>query len=148
MGRYDGALRQAEGERVTRMEYAITFADVMSAVITIGIGFIGWYVKRSIDKREARDAELEERIAEGNASIRGQIEKNNEKINERIDRLEARTEGEIQRINKEISNIKGDFATTFVLREDFFRSMNGVEDKIRGIDGKIDRLLLLNGNKQ
>ena len=42
----------------------------------------------------------------------------------------------------EPGTIKGDFATTFVLREDFFRSMNGVEDKMRTIDGKLDKLLL------
>lgn len=130
------------------MEYAITFADVMSAVITIAIGLIGWYVKRSIDKRESYDRSLEAKIAEGNAAIRGQIEKNNEKINERINKLEEKTEGEIQRINREINDLKGDFATTFVLREDFFRSMNGVEDKIKGIDGKLDRLLMMSSDKQ
>ena len=41
-----------------------------------------------------------------------------------------------------MSGIKGEFATTFVQREDFFRSMNGMEDVIRRMDGKMDRLLL------
>ena len=44
--------------------------------------------------------------------------------------------------------IKGDFATTFVLREDFFRSMNGVEDRMRSIDGKIDKLLMQSNRKE
>ncbi len=50
-------------------------------------------------------------------------------------------------MQKELSSIKGDFATTFVLREDFFRSMNGVEDKMRSMDGKLDRLLVRQGGK-
>lgn len=43
---------------------------------------------------------------------------------------------------------KGDFATTFVLREDFFRSMNGVEDRMRSIDSKIDKLLMQSNRKE
>ena len=46
-------------------------------------------------------------------------------------------------VAQEINDIKGDFATTFVLREDFFRSMNGVEDRMKIIDNKLDKLLLM-----
>lgn len=56
--------------------------------------------------------------------------------------------GEIANIKQELNNIKGDFATTFVLREDFFRSMNGVEDRMRSIDGKIDKLLMQSNRKE
>ena len=62
-----------------------------------------------------------------------------------IDRLEEKTIRDIEGIKQEINDIKGDFATTFVLREDFFRSMNAVEDKVKSIDSKIDRLLLREG---
>lgn len=48
----------------------------------------------------------------------------------------------------ELNDIKGDFATTFVLREDFFRSMNGVEDRMRSIDSKIDKLLMQSNRKE
>ena len=58
-----------------------------------------------------------------------------------------KTGKDIQHIKQEINDIKGDFATTFVLREDFFRSMNGVEDKIKGMDNKLDRLLLMGKEK-
>ena len=60
----------------------------------------------------------------------------------RIDKLEDRTNDDIENIKKDLSGIKGEFATTFVQREDFFRSMNGMEDVIRRMDGKMDRLLL------
>ena len=71
------------------------------------------------------------------------IQKNDEKVNERIDKLEEKTGNDIQNIRQEINDIKGDFATTFVLREDFFRSMNGVEDRMKIIDNKLDKLLLM-----
>ena len=58
-------------------------------------------------------------------------------------KLEEKTGNDIQNIRHEINDIKGDFATTFVLREDFFRSMNGVEDRMKIIDNKLDKLLLM-----
>lgn len=64
------------------------------------------------------------------------------RFDERITRVEEKQEKDIKDVQKELSTIKGDFATTFVLREDFFRSMNGVEDKMRTIDSKLDKLLL------
>ena len=65
------------------------------------------------------------------------------------------TDNKIKRVTVEFSlskglycDIKGDFATTFVLREDFFRSMNGVEDRMRSIDSKIDKLLMQSNRKE
>lgn len=86
-------------------------------------------------------------IKNGIAQTKQQIRENDKKTNERIDRLENRTEAEIANIKNELGGIKGDFATTFVQREDFFRSMNGVEDTIRKIDNKVDRLLMQNGGR-
>ena len=74
--------------------------------------------------------------------IRRKIEENDNRVNLRIDKLEDRTNDDIENIKKDLSGIKGEFATTFVQREDFFRSMNGMEDVIRRMDGKMDRLLL------
>lgn len=130
------------------MDYVITFSDVMSALITLFLGFLGWYLKRQYDKREQMDKELKNQMKEGNEAIRERIEKNDQKVNERIDKLEEKTERDIQNIKQELNDIKGDFATTFVLREDFFRAMNGVEDKVKSIDQKMDRLLLMNTEKK
>ena len=115
------------------MDYVITFSDVMAGVIALGgsvlVFFIrSWFNKLSENKK--------------------QIKENDEKVNKRIDKLEDETDGEIANIKQELNNIKGDFATTFVLREDFFRSMNGVEDRMRSIDGKIDKLLMQSNRKE
>lgn len=124
------------------MDYVITFSDVMAAVITLGIGVMGFFVKHWFQTMERENKETREKIEQGNREIRERIARNDAKINERIDRLEEKTENDIRDIEQQISDIKGDFATTFVLREDFFRAMNGVEDKVRSIDQKLDRLLL------
>ena len=116
--------------------YLITFADVMAGVIALGLAVITFFIKGWIAGVE--------RSTEG---IKKQIKENDEKVNGRIDRLKDKTEGEISEIRQEISDIKGDFATTFVLREDFFRSMNGVEDRMRSIDSKIDKLLMQSSRK-
>ena len=133
------------------MDYVITFSDVMAAVITLGLGAIGFFMKRWIGNVEQGSKALQQalenttdslnkKIEQGNRDIQEIIQKNDEKVNERIDKLEEKT-------GKDIQHIKGDFATTFVLREDFFRSMNGVEDKIKGMDNKLDRLLLMGKEK-
>lgn len=88
------------------------------------------------------------KLSENTEEIKKRIKENDEKVNKRIDKLEDETDGEIANIKQELNNIKGDFATTFVLREDFFRSMNGVEDRMRSIDGKIDKLLMQSNRKE
>lgn len=113
------------------MDYVITFSDVMAGVITVGLGVITFFIKVWFNG-----------LKNGTDEIKKQIKENDDKVNKRIDKLEAETDLDIANIKQELNDIKGDFATTFVLREDFFRSMNGVEDRMRSIDTKIDRLLM------
>lgn len=80
--------------------------------------------------------------------IKNSIEKNNENTNKRIDKLEDETNAEISSLKKDISDIKGDFATSFVLREDFFRAMNSVEDNVRETSRKVDKILMLISDKK
>lgn len=127
------------------MNYVITFQNVMAAVIAIGGSIFIFFVKKWFADMEKKDLELLVKLESGNKDIKDRIEKNDAKTNERIDRLEEKTIRDIEGIKQEINDIKGDFATTFVLREDFFRSMNAVEDKVKSIDSKIDRLLLREG---
>jgi chromosome segregation ATPase len=126
------------------MDYVVTFSDVMTALITVGGTVVVFLFKHWFTNMEQQSASLQKKVEQGNQEITQRIEKNDARVNERIDRLEQKTGADIQNIKQEINDIKGDFATTFVLREDFFRSMNGVEDKIRSIDSKLDRLLMMN----
>ena len=119
------------------MDYVITFSYVMAGVIALGGSVLLFFIRSWFNK-----------LSENTEEIKKQIKENDEKVNKRIDKLEDETDGEIANIKQELNNIKGDFATTFVLREDFFRSMNGVEDRMRSIDGKIDKLLMQSNRKE
>lgn len=109
----------------------------MAGVITLAVGVLSFFIRGWFRSLQTNTEE-----------IKKQIKENDEKANKRIDKLEVETDADIANIKKELNDIKGDFATTFVLREDFFRSMNGVEDRMRSIDGKIDRLLMQNNRKE
>lgn len=119
------------------MGYVITFSDVMAGVIALVLGVLTFFIKGWFNS-----------LAASTEEIKKQIRENDEKINQRVDKLEDETDRDIEGIREELNHIKGDFATTFVLREDFFRSMNGVEDRMRSIDGKIDKLLVQIGRKE
>ena len=47
-------------------------------------------------------------------------------------------------MDRELADIRGDFSTMFVLREDYFRAMDKMDGNFRDIDRKIDRLLIAN----
>lgn len=119
------------------MDYVITFSDVMAGVITLGLGVITFFIKGWFNSLKSSTEE-----------IKKQIRENDEKVNKRIDKLEEETDRDIANIKQELNDIKGDFATTFVLREDFFRSMNGMENSIRSIDNKIDKILMQNSGRK
>lgn len=119
------------------MGYVITFSDVMAGVIALVLGVLTFFIKGWFNNLNASTEE-----------IKKQIKENDEKINQRVDKLEDETDRDIAGLREELNHIKGDFATTFVLREDFFRSMNGVEDRMRSIDGKIDKLLVQSSRKE
>ena len=119
------------------MQYQVPHSEVMAGVIALGGSVLVFFIRSWFNK-----------LSENTEEIKKQIKENDEKVNKRIDKLEDETDGEIANIKQELNNIKGDFATTFVLREDFFRSMNGVEDRMRSIDGKIDKLLMQSNRKE
>lgn len=119
------------------MGYVITFTDVMAGIITLGLGALAFFIRSWLDGLRSSIGKIEK-----------QIKENDERVNQRIDKLEDETDGEIANIKQELNDIKGDFATMFVLREDFFRSMNGVENSIRSMDGKIDRILMQSSGRK
>lgn len=114
------------------MEEIITF----STIIAVGFSLLCFLAKQQFND-----------IKNGIRSTDEHIRENEQRVNERIDKLEEKTNDEIGSIKKEINDIKGDFATTFVLREDFFRAMNGVENNIRETGRKVDKILILMGDK-
>ena len=114
----------------------------MSEPITIGmvasviIGVLVYLAKMMIND-----------IKSSIASVGTRMDTALQTYDERITKVEEKHNNDIKQVQSELSNIKGDFATTFVLREDFFRSMNGVEQKMLSMDSKLDKLLMNSGVK-
>lgn len=91
------------------------------------------------------------RLEEVKEELQTEMQKNNDRVNERIDHIEEKTSQDIAELRQDMNDLKGDFATMFVQRDDFFRYMNGMETSIKDTNSKVDRILMLmtdrrNGN--
>ena len=62
------------------MDYIITFSDVMAAILTLGVGAMGFFLKHWFDGVEQHSRETQEKIEQGNETIQERIDKNNEKV--------------------------------------------------------------------
>lgn len=112
--------------------YVITFQAVMAAAVTGAVGLLIWFLKNWVGTLTGSIQKVEEKLTE-----------QNDRINERIEKLEEKQDREIKELAQEVKDMKIDFPTMFVLREDFFRAMNGTEDKMGKMDQKLDQLLLM-----
>lgn len=91
------------------------------------------------------------RVEEMKTELQEEIQRNNEKINERVNHIEEKTNQDIAELRQDMNDFKGDCATMFVQRDDFFRYMNGMETSIKDTNSKVDKILMLmtdrrNGN--
>ena len=111
--------------------YTITFADVMASIITIVLGVLTFFIKNWFNG-----------VNQSNEQLKKMVKENDDAINRRIDRLEEKHEKMINDLQEEVTAVEKDFPVVYVQRDDFFRSMNSVENKMNNIDGKIDRLLM------
>lgn len=115
------------------MGYTITFSDVMTVVISGALTIIVWFLKSYLSNIQATNEQQNKKLAEID-----------EKTQRRINAVEEESRNEIKRVDRELADIRGDFATMFVLREDYFRAMDKMDGNFRDIDRKIDRLLIAN----
>lgn len=112
-------------------------------VVAVALALLKWLLKKQIDDLFGSMEKMQDGIRATKTELAEIIKENDKKTDERIMKLEEYTRTEIGDIKKEVNSIKGDFATTFVLREDFFRFGNGVEDKLDNVNGKMDKLMFL-----
>lgn len=115
------------------MGYTITFSDVMTVVISGALTIIVWFLKSYLSSIQATNEQQNKKLAEID-----------EKTQRRINAVEEESRNEIKRVDRELADIRGDFSTMFVLREDYFRAMDKMDGNFRDIDRKIDRLLIAN----
>jgi phage-related protein len=48
---------------------------------------------------------------------------------------------DIEKVKKELSELKSDLPLVYVLREDFIRTLNNVDKQMGDMNGKLDRIL-------
>lgn len=118
-------------------------SELISGALVIGVGILllKWLLKKQVDDLFGSIKATQQSVVATKTELAEIIKENDKKTNERITKLEEYTHREIGDIKKEVNSIKGDFATSFVLREDFFRFGNGVEESIKAVDQKIDKLI-------
>ena len=66
------------------MDYMITFSDVMATVITLGLGVIGFFMKRWISDVEQGNKALQQALENTTDSLNEKIEQGNRNIQEKI----------------------------------------------------------------
>jgi len=101
------------------MGYTITFSDVMTVVISGALTIIVWFLKSYLSNIQATNEQQNKKLAEID-----------EKTQRRINAVEEESRNEIKRVDRELADIRGDFAT--------------MDGNFRDIDRKIDRLLIAN----
>lgn len=107
-----------------------------------------WLLKKQIEDLFNTMRSTQESVVETKTELVEIIKENDKKTDERIAKLEEYTHQEIGNVKEELNHIKGDFATMFVLREDFFRFGNGVENKMQTMDQKMDKLIIMVGERK
>lgn len=118
-------------------------------VLSICGGILVFLLKHSFNQINNGIAGNSTKIESIKNDLQQDIQKNHDKVNERINKPEDKTNADITEIRQNLNDIKGDFATTFVLREDFFRYMNSMEENIKDTNSKVDKILLIvTGNRR
>lgn len=126
-------LTAAPGAIYVGTEQFITLAIVLGVLMTV----LTFLMKHQFNE-----------ITNGIKITNGRLQENNDKINASIGKLEDKTNAELSNIKKEMSEIKSDCAITYVQRDDFFRVMNGMEESIRETNRKVDKVLIMIGDKK
>lgn len=81
---------------------------ILQTATMLGIGAIGFFLKKLLDRYEMTFKAL----------------------NAKIDEIEGRCCSDIHTIRTELNDLKNDLPLVYVLREDFLRVMNNVDNKL------------------
>ena len=111
---------------------------IFETVITVGIGTIAYFMKKQMDESKKADESLVNEIKEIRSEFERKLESEKEKSQQRDSEL-----------SKQINDLNTSMPFVYVLKEDWIRVSNATEEKIKGIDNKIDKILdILGTNKK
>ena len=107
------------------------FVGAVSGVLTILIGGLGFFLKHWFKQVNGGISGNATQLGQIKQELQDELQRNYEKTSERINHIEEKTNQDIAELRQDMNDLKGDFATTFVQRDDFFRYMNGMEANIK-----------------
>ena len=128
-----------EGAIYIGTEQFITLAAVLT-VLGTALVFLAKHQFNQITGGISSNGKKMEQMKE---ELHCEIKNNNDKVNERIDHLEEKTMQDITALRQSVNDIKGDFSTIFVQRDEFYRYMNNMESSIKDTNSKVDRILMI-----
>lgn len=113
-------------------------AVTIGMVATLVIGLLTFLAKLQFDN-----------ILNGIKNNRAAIDNVSDEMGDKINNLEkkiyedmGKTKQDIKKVENELSQLKADIPIVYVLREDFVRSLNNVDNKMNSIENKIDKILM------
>lgn len=112
-----------------------------SLLCTLVVGALTYFMKRtlaSLEDADKRNAEaLKDEVRERERAIREEARRREESIKE-----ESRERERIfEKLTETLGKLQMDIPRDYALRSDLIRITNNMEDKITGMDQKIDRVL-------
>lgn len=128
-----------DGAVVNAQQLVIPVAGILSLLVA-GLGF---FLKHWFGQVNSGISRNIERLEQFKQDLQDELQRNYEKSNERIDHIEEKTNQDIAELRQDMNDFKGDCATMFVQRDDFFRYMNGMETSIKDTNSKVDKILML-----
>lgn len=132
---------------VNAQDFVITVSSVLGVLMTL----LGFFLRHWFGQVNGGISENAKQLGRIKQELQDELQRNHEKTNERIDHIEEKTNQDIAELRQGMNDLKGDFATTFVQRDDFFLYMNRMETNIKDTNSKVDKILMLitdrrNGN--
>ena len=107
---------------------------IIQLLTSLGIGAIVYFAKSAFKKMEDGIVENQKRIDD--------LRKDSDS---RIDEVRKACTAEIDKVKTEVNDLKADLPFVYVMREDFVRSLNSVDEKMGRIDGKLDKIMQMKG---
>lgn len=99
----------------------------LASIGSIGIGVIGFFIKKQMSN-------VEDALKQNEKTTKEQ----SDALNKRINQVEENTTNDVAAVRKELNDLKTDLPFVYTLREDFIRTMNTVERNMSKIENKID----------
>ena len=113
---------------------------VAGVVVTTAIGVIAYYLKRERQQQDKQNAAMMDAISK----LTDSFDAGCEKIRKEVSANQAAQEKRIEKVEQKLNDFIEAAPYKYTLRDDFIRSLGGVEQKLNKI---LDKLAGLNGRE-